>query len=210
MEGTSTLTLSGLFAWLMRVLFDAVVCEARRKGVSHKLEAAICWRANGLYKRLRSVFARWDAGRLGPPRPRAPRVAEAVRPAGGHAATPRASAPPQEWREWRRLIPGRFGWLRQLLGPRTAGACNGFIEHLGGAEMAAILAAAPQVGRILRPFYRCLGIELPAELRLAKRRRQKEKGTSPRPSPQGGEGEEEHVAHPPPRPSPSRGRLSGT
>jgi len=178
--------------------------EARRQGIGHKLETAICWRLDGLWQRLRGVLVRWQAGTLRPPRPRAVRAGDGARPER-EAARPWG----ERQRYWRGVMPGRFGWLRGLLGPRTGGACVGFIEPLGSAEMAAILAAAPQVARILRPFYRFLGIELPAELRLAKRK----KDTSPRPSPQGGEGEEGcppprqggggekgHVAHPSPRP----------
>ena len=186
--------------------------EARRRGIGHKLETAICRRLIGLDKRLRSVLARWYAGTLGPPRPRAPRVERVREVALGQEAAARPGLAPPDWRG---LIPRKFGWLRQLLGPRVGEATLWFVEPLGGAEMQAILAKAPQVGRILRPFHHFLGLELPAELRLPKRRRKKD--TSPRPSPQGGEGEEgegggdERLAHPSPRlvrftaQSPSRG-----
>jgi hypothetical protein len=42
---------------------------------------------------------------------------------------------------------------------------------LNDPEMKAILATAPQVGRILRPFCRILGLPLPPELELPKRLR---------------------------------------
>jgi hypothetical protein len=55
-------------------------------------------------------------------------------------------------------------------------------------EMAEFFAAAPQVGRILRPLAHMIGAPLPAWLKLPKRVRVRKKDTSPRPSPHSGEG----------------------
>jgi hypothetical protein len=69
------------------------------------------------------------------------------------------------------VLPRRFGWLRALLRPEAQGPMVGSHYLLQQPEMKAIMAAAPQVGRILRPFCHLLGIETPAELVLPKRRR---------------------------------------
>ena len=166
METTSSPTLIERFGWLMQILYEAVAYEARRKGVGAALQTAISWRLIGLWQRLRRALVRWEAGTLCPPRPRARRVA--VARAEGAPAVRRLG---EQQRYWVGLIPGRFGWLRQLLGPRTAGAGVGFLETLEGPEMQAVLAAAPQVARILRPFYHFLGLPLPAALALPRRQR---------------------------------------
>jgi hypothetical protein len=57
-------------------------------------------------------------------------------------------------------------------------------------------AAAPQAGRILRPFCQILGLELPPELALPKRVRVREGNPSPLPSPTRGEGEEKRTGRP--------------
>src|SRR5215472_1900852 len=62
-------------------------------------------------------------------------------------------------------------WLRALLRPEAQEPMVGFHYLLQRAEMKAVIAAAPQVGRILRPFCHLLGIETPAELVLPKRKR---------------------------------------
>ena len=82
------------------------------------------------------------------------------------------------------MLPRRFGWLRSLLRPEAQGHVVAFHYMLEEPQMKAIIAAAPQVGRILRPFCHFLGIETPAELVLPKRKR-----SSPRPSPRRGERE---------------------
>jgi hypothetical protein len=89
------------------------------------------------------------------------------------------------------VLPRRFGWLRSLLLPESQGCVTSFHSLLHeDAEMQAVIAAAPvQIGRVLRPFCHFLGLEVPAGLRLAKRRRVRAKDTSPRPSPHSGEGE---------------------
>ena len=69
------------------------------------------------------------------------------------------------------VLPRRFGWLRSLLTPEAQGHVVAFHFMLETPEMKAIIAAAPQVGRIIRPFCHFLGIETPAELRLPKRKR---------------------------------------
>jgi hypothetical protein len=93
------------------------------------------------------------------------------------------------------VLPRRFGWLKSLILPENQHCVIAFNWLLiDNAEMQAVIAAAPaQIGRVLRPFCHFLGLEVPAELRLPKRRRVRKKDTSPRPSPQSGEGEGEMI-----------------
>jgi hypothetical protein len=101
------------------------------------------------------------------------------------------------------VLPRTFGWLKALVLPDRQYCATSFNLLLhDDAEMKAIIAAAPvQIGRVLRPFCHLLGLEVPAELRLPKRRRVRKKDTSPRPSPHSGEGED--------RPSPHSGEGEG-
>ena len=105
-------------------------------------------------RRLERLIARWQQGRLAPPRAR-------IRPVAA-ALPPRAP---------RLRLPTRHAWLIRLF-QRTA-QFNPHLEILANRpEMAALLAAAPQAGRILRPLFRMLGIRpLPANLRLPPRPR---------------------------------------
>jgi hypothetical protein len=113
--------------------------------------------------------------------------------------TPHPDPPPQGGREigggqrvkpgWS-VLPRTFGWLKSLVLPDRQYCATSFNLLLhDDAEMKALIAAAPvQIGRVLRPFCHILGLEVPAELRLPKRRRVRKKDTSPRPSPHSGEG----------------------
>jgi hypothetical protein len=87
------------------------------------------------------------------------------------------------------VLPRRFGWLKRLL-PDIAHHMHAFQYVLNDPELKAMLAAAPQAGRILRAFCHVLGLELPPDLALPKRVRVREGNPSPLPSPTRGEGEE--------------------
>jgi hypothetical protein len=98
--------------------------------------------------RFASLAARFRAGRLAAP-----------------AARPPCSRPP---RPDRRRLPQGFGWLVRLV-PEAASSASQLQHLLGEAEMAALLAAAPQAGRLLRPLCRHLGVRLPPGLRAPPR-----------------------------------------
>jgi hypothetical protein len=69
------------------------------------------------------------------------------------------------------VLPTRFGWLKSLLSVEAQGHLAAFSTVIEDPEMKAIIAAAPQVGRIIRPLCHFLGIDTPPELVLPKRRR---------------------------------------
>jgi hypothetical protein len=190
--------LTDRFRHLLYWMLEGVSLDWRRRGLRHVHSAEIWQRLLGLGKRFRSVVARWEAGTLTAPRGRVARSAEG-----------RAPAPdPQGGRElngatgWRSVLPRRFGWLKTLVLPENVGWITSFNCLLqDDADLKAIMAAAPQqIGRVLRPFCHFLGLEVPAELRLPKRRRVRRSDPPPRPSPSRGEGEDTSL-----RPSPHSG-----
>jgi hypothetical protein len=90
-------------------------------------------------------------------------------------APPAASRPPDQLR--------RFDWFRKLL-PATATALAAtLIELMQRPEMIALVAAAPQAGRILRPMCWMVGIEPAEYLRLPPRPRRPGRSVAERPSP---------------------------
>jgi hypothetical protein len=159
-------SLADRFGYCMRWLATGIGIEQRRMGLGFALADAIGRRLSGLWTRLLRVFARLREGTLRPPRPRASR-------AGATAAegAPRPARPPS-------LLPRQFGWLKGLM-PPIAHYMNAFISLLADAEMAAIVARAPQVGRILRPFCHLLGLPMPEYLKLPKRVRVRKRRTRP-------------------------------
>ena len=82
----------------------------------------------------------------------------------------------------------------RLLAPVTGPACLGTLcLAWEEPEMREFFAAAPQVGRILRPLAEMIGAPLPVWLRLPKRARKKDPSprlwSASRPKPSRGEGE---------------------
>ena len=115
-------------------------------------------------QRLARLIAKLQAGTLTPPRPRTA------------ATTPPSPAP----RAPKLRLPGRHAWLIRLV-QRTAQLYPQLEILIGRPEMAELLAAAPQAGRILRPLCRMLGIRpVPPVLRLPPRPR---RPRPPKPAP---------------------------
>ena len=117
--------------------------------------------------RFDRLLARHAAGRLAPPRSR-PLSAQGALPrtASPPAASPRAASPPAASPRAPRL-PGGFAWVLRLV--PGAGSFGSQLRHLlNRPEMAALLAEAPQAGRLLRPLCRMLGVgpdpDVPAAL----------------------------------------------
>jgi hypothetical protein len=172
-------TLTDRFGHLLFWLFEGMALDWRRRGLRHVHHGEITQRVLGLWKRLRSVIERYQAGTLRPVVSRQSVVSQS----SSHARSVERAG-------WR-VLPRRFGWLKSLILPDRQYCVTSFnLLLLDDAEMQAIIAAAPaQIGRVLRPFCHLLGLEVPAELRLPKRRRVRKTGTSPRPSPHSGAGE---------------------
>ena len=112
----------------------------------------LAWvRLRRLAVRFAALMAAVRAGRLA-----------AARPAHRRVADPFPRLPPPPPLPFR--LPRGFGWLLRLV-PETA-AYTGQVEHwLAHPELEAVIAAAPQAGRILRPLCRMLAIPPPPALR---------------------------------------------
>lgn len=107
-------------------------------------------RVNRLLWRLDRLALRWQQGRLPAPRPPVQR-----------ASRPKPAAPALR-------VPGGKAWLMKLAPP--TGEMYQHVEALlADPEVAALAAAAPQAGRLLRPLARMFGLELPEYLRLPAR-----------------------------------------
>jgi hypothetical protein len=101
--------------------------------------------------RFAALAARVRAGALPSPAPLRPRA----------ASRPARPRPPHR-------LPGGFAWLVRLA-PEAA-CFGGQLQHLlSDPEFAALLAAAPQMGRVLRPLCRMLGVDPPAPLARSSR-----------------------------------------
>ena len=131
------------------------------------LLALIYHRLTRMALRLDRLTQRWQAGTL--PTPRLPRP---------HAAAPKSSRPKPI------AVPKSHLWLVRLVQP-TAQFIVPVEIFLANPETRALVEAAPQAGRILRPLCRALGIAPPDWLRLPARppAPRKSRAKPPRPEP---------------------------
>ncbi|MBV8092335.1 MAG: hypothetical protein JO110_03695 [Acetobacteraceae bacterium] len=117
----------------------------------------LAWaRLGRLASRFEKLVEAVRAGRL-PPAP-------APRGEGAGLELPRLEGLPPP------RLPGCFGWLIRLV-PGSAVYGSQLQYLLADPEMAALLASAPQAGRILRPLCRMLAIPLGPELGATRRGR---------------------------------------
>jgi hypothetical protein len=100
-------------------------------------------RLHRLAARLTSLVSQVQAGKLPPPGP-------------GHSTGGASRRQPR--------LPERSGWLLRLV-PGTAVYAGQVQTLLDDPQTAALLEAAPQAGRILRPLCRMLALPLPDYLR---------------------------------------------
>jgi hypothetical protein len=100
-------------------------------------------RLGRLGQRFAKVVAQLEAGTLRPPAP--PRE----RPAGARPERPSPAL----------RLPNGFAWLVRIAGWEAAGRGSQLQYLLRDPEMAALIAAAPQLVRLLRPLCRMLGID---------------------------------------------------
>ena len=126
-------------------------------------------RLGHLSNRLQSLFARFQAGTLRPPAPSHP-------PAPSRPRTPTATQRPYT------RLPTRHLWV--VAHVRDAAPCATQIEALFATpEFPAVLAAAPQAARLLRPLCAMLGANLPPALALPPRPPRQRPQRPPRPAP---------------------------
>ncbi len=141
-------TLLDRFAWLIAGLRHYVGEIYMRDRSALPLTALVHGRLRRLAERFAALVARVEAGTVRPVRVRvAPRAARVALPAA---------------------LPRGFGWLGRLM-PEG----NPYAEYLerqvgSDAEMASLLAAAPQAGRTLRAVLWMMGRPVPEVLRVAR------------------------------------------
>ena len=111
-----------------------------------------------IWGRLRRMAARFAAAAI----PAVSRIPAASRPAQPRPAQSRPALS-RRGADARPRLPGGFGWLIRL---SPAAACHGgqLQRLLADPEMAALLAATPRMGRLLRPLCRMLAVEPPPGL----------------------------------------------
>jgi hypothetical protein len=134
-------------------LCDAVAIQSAKWAYITPLMVLVWGRLRRMSRRFASLVARMEAGRLKPPRPAVPN------PNPDRARPPR---PPPPWPP----VPSTPGWLLHYVQLEAAAAAN-LIRHMleHDPEMRALLDAAPQLGRILRPLLRMVSpAPLPARL----------------------------------------------
>ncbi len=111
----------------------------------------VTWRLGRIAQRLDRLVLRWHAGSLPQPRP---------------ARASRAGAEPRP----RIAVPNSHAWPIRHVQPTAQYIAQ--VEHfLAHPQLRALVAAAPQTGRLLRPLCRMLAIAPPDWLRLPKRQR---------------------------------------
>ena len=126
-------------------MIGARVARPGKPGLAGPLSFAIHLRLQGIRNRITRYFARFQAGTLTPPRPRP------------SPAAPRPSrATPGKWDHLHlpKLPRGKL-WLVRLV-PGIGVGANYLQSLLDDPEMRAMLEAAPQIGRTLRPFWHML------------------------------------------------------
>src|SRR3984957_3334177 len=154
-----TLNLTDLFTRFTRGLFDVLNFALRRDQTPQPLATLLTQRVARLHNRFLALLAQVRAGTL--PSLRPSRAGAPPRaPATPHAAPPAI------------LAPHRIAALLAPI-PETAWHCRCFLWDIvdNDAEARALIAAAPQAGRVLRAFCAMLGRKPPPWLALPRRPR---------------------------------------
>ena len=134
-------------ATILDCLTPLLRLHAGRDPKNHALILPTWKRFRALIGRLESLTLRWKAGKNLTPR----------------KAQPRNARPKAEKPEIR--LPTRRFWLLHIAQP-TAQVIPLVHQLLDDPETQALFAAAPQLGRILRPLCHAFGVDLPAYLQL--------------------------------------------
>jgi len=116
----------------------------------------LLWHRLGrLASRFQTLVDRWRANAL-------PARVPARRPPAAQAARSDRGSQPR--------LPGTLGWVHHRI-PDSASPSGRLHELLTQPDTQALVLAAPQAGRLLRPLCRALGVPLPAWLALPARPR---------------------------------------
>jgi len=132
---------------VIRALRGALGGWGLRGLLSQVLVMLLYRRLGGICGQMERLSQRFQAGKL-----------------GRLTGRKRTLAVPAEAEERRRVgprqvLPRRFGWLVWAASYHAAGYGSQLQAILGTPEMIALLTAAPQAGRILRPVCRMLAVE---------------------------------------------------
>ena len=144
MSATPCSALSARLPGIIDLLYRATAARLERPGkpgLAGPMILLICGYLGRLRARCLRLAARIEAGRATPNCPTRPR------------ARPARPRPPQP-------LPRARGWLVRLV-PEAASGGSHLRYLLAEPEMQALLAAAPQAGRLLRPLCRMLGVDPP-------------------------------------------------
>ncbi len=139
----STLT-AAPFALLTKILCEMIARHGHLRRFAGPFVVLIWGRVRTAAAQIEATLARMQAGQLRRfpnRRPPSPPSAPRRRPASSH-------------------LPRTFAWLVVLI-PETAGSAAQLQTLLAGPDNPALLEAAPQLRRHLRPLCRMLGITLP-------------------------------------------------
>ena len=156
-------TLASRLLGALRSGIDAVAAKARLTPTLWPLLNLAWPRLFRLLGGIDRLTAKWEAGRLPTPRPRAKRPESGQKPARPAQA-----------------LPTRFGWFNQA-GAGMAAAGLSTLLHEPESEVRALIEAAPKAGRLFRPLCHILGVTPPDWLRLPKRPRKPRPRKPPRP-----------------------------
>ena len=180
------------FASYFALAVDTILKVLWREGYARGPHDLVTRTWNGirrLERRFETLVAQWRAG--------VSRQGAGVRevtppPDFGplHGPNSQGEGEQKQRKAW--LFPRGRGWVVRLLAPVTGPQCVGMLcVAWEEPEMREVYAAAPQLGRILRPLAFMIGAPVPEWLRLPRRLRVRLAHPSPRPPPTrgGGEGE---------------------
>ena len=151
---------AAIIAWLLKA---ACTENNRRRAMDGPLTTAFIFRVQRLRNRFVALYAKWKAGRL--PARRRRRRAGPARPTD----KPR---PPS-------LLPRSFAWLHRFVPESAPPAAGKMFPLFEDPELLAFHDAAPQVGRILRPYCWMVGVKPPHWLALPKRKRVRKVAATP-------------------------------
>jgi len=158
METLTSTYAADRFTSLIEEICRVLGKHARTRFISEPMRLLIWNRIMGMARRFASLAERVRTGRLADPAPARSR----------HASPPPAGAPEQPYVDPPEVLPRHFRWLVNMI-PEAETFGADLCWLLQRLEMEELIFAAPQVGRILRPLCRMLGVEPTAALRLPMR-----------------------------------------